>query len=125
MSRKNVQTMQGERERHMARIMSSDYVEGEFTCLDVVAHLGLTESCASQYLSQLVKRKQLTSERRESRNYYRKAIPSQLSVAWVPENGIPLGRFFHGSHVDHGQEEVEPEPAWLQGLTFGGDHAPA
>lgn len=116
-----MQTMQGERERHMARIMSSDYVEGEFTCLDVVAHLGLTESCATQYLSQLVKRKLLTTERRgNQRNFYRKAVQSQLSVAWVPENGIPLGRFLPGSHVDHGQEEVESEPAWLQGLKFGG-----
>lgn len=88
--RRSVPELVESREAAKQRIMDSELLRrGEpFTSHDVAKLLSKTVSCASEYLSQLVDERRLSSVYLDNRNFYRPAQQSIASISWRIDESV-------------------------------------
>jgi len=94
MKRKNVQAMQGERDRHKQRILNAPFARVGFTISCAAGYLKITASAAGLYCKQLSEDSKLRREVVGNRVYYRLNALCLDDYWRVQNNGIELGRFY-------------------------------
>lgn len=95
---------EAERDARCARVMASrPIVDGEYITASDASHIlslsnkgfYLPESQGKSVCKWLVEIGLLqTTMRHRSRVYFKSPPPPKISQAWVPDNGIPIGRYF-------------------------------
>lgn len=94
MARKNVKSMQGDRERHKQRILAAPFADSWFTVTDIAAHLRVTVNSVRLYCQQLADDGKLIRDFRDNRAYYRLNTLCLDNYWRVQDNGVLIGQ--HG-----------------------------